>query len=480
MKQASIPFNSSKHLVDLLCQVLKLIWFIPALKGAKLIYSPFPLGIQGKKGDNVKVGLLTCFLLLCCYTGNGQALRGNAKSMVVTPPLDMKYTLGGYGARMNKPAEGIHDDIRAKALVISDGQQKFVIVTMDIVGFPPNVRPMVAEKLKGSGWSLENILLLPSHSHTSLEMLAINDKNAFNIPAVGIYQPELLDYVVAQLVQLIQMADKDLIPIKVGTAQIVLDNLNRNRRGDTITDKELTVTRIDATDGKPLAVLVNWTAHPTIMDEHDMWVSGGWPGYLQRELEEWIGNGVVAMYYNGAEGDQSVIAQQGTSHYERAEYYGRLMATKAIEVYRDIEPSKQITFVSKSRKVALPAKKPHPSFMQTGGAEYQLTEENVQGLLNQLFPSETYITALKLGELVIVGAPGEMIAELGIGIKQELKKSGVKYPVIGGLANEWISYILTESEYGQGGYETSVSFYGPGLGKLIQTEMIQTAKAINK
>ena len=87
--------------------------------------------------------------------------------------------------------------------------------------------------------------------------------------------------------------------------QVVLNDLNRNRRGDESVDRELTVTRIDDLNDEPVVVLVNWTAHPTIMDEHDMWVSGGWPGYLQRELEAWIGNDVVAMYYNGAEGDQS-------------------------------------------------------------------------------------------------------------------------------------------------------------------------------
>ena len=117
--------------------------------------------------------------------------------------------------------------------------------------------------------------------------------------------------------------------------------------------------------------------------------------------------------------------------------------------------------------------------METGGAEYQLSEEKVLVLLNQLFPATTHITALRLGELMIVGAPGEMIAELGVGIKTELRKEGVTYPVIGGLANEWISYILTREEYFQSGYETSVSFYGPTLGDVIRKEMLRTAKMIN-
>ena len=428
----------------------------------------------------MKLLLSITLILFIVLPGFGQGnLKGNASSIIMTPPLELGYTLGGYGARLSKPAEDVHDDIMAKALVLDDGDKKFVIVTMDVLGFPPNVRPMIAKKLTDYGWAEEQILLLPSHSHTSLEMLALNDKNIYGMPAIGVFQQELLEFVVDKLAQLILETGKQLVDIKVGTAQLTLEGMNRNRRGDNAVDKELTVTRIDDSSGDPIAVMVNWTAHPTIMDEDDMWVSGGWPGYLQRELEDWIGNGVVAMYYNGAEGDQSVIAQKGGSHYEKAEHYGRKIASKVLPVYQEITPIHQ-SFDYVSHNVVLPPRSPHPTFMQTGGEEYQLDEATIQGLLNQVFPENTFITTLQLGDLMIVGAPGEMIAEMGMGIKQQLKNEGVRYPVIGGLANEWISYILTEEEYMQGGYESSVSFYGPTLGTTIHSAMLKTAKLLIK
>lgn len=422
-----------------------------------------------------KLKLAILLLALVNFAYGQSDLKGNAKEMILTPPLEMKYTLGGYGARMSNPAEAVHDDIKAKALVLDDGTKKYVIVTMDILGFPPNVRPMIVRKLEDSGWTEDNILLLPSHAHTSLEMFAINDKNIFDMPAIGIFQPELLEFVVDKLATLIKDTDGDLQQVKVGTGQVVLEGLNRNRRGDEAVDKELTVTRVDFIDGQPLVVLVNWTGHPTIMDENDMWVSGGWPGYLQRELEDWIGGDVIAMYYNGAEGDQSVIARGGGSHYEKAENYGRKMAKHTLEVYEKISPSEKNYFDYAHNKIELPIRTAHPTFMQTGGEEYQLDEQKIQLLLEQVFPSGTVISSLRVGDLLIVGAPGELIAELALDIKSELKKSGVPYPVIGGLANEWISYILTEDEYHEGGYETSASFYGPTLGEVIRVEMINTA-----
>lgn len=426
---------------------------------------------------------IQCFLLLFLLVNTGFAqshLLGNATETVMTPPLEWKYTLGGYGARMSKPAEAIHDDIKAKALVLNDGSKKFVLITMDILGFPPNVKTGITKKISDFGWNEENILLLPSHAHTSLEMFAINDKNVFGMPAIGIYQPELLEFVIDKLSKLILETEKNLSPLKVGTGQVVLNDLNRNRRGDESVDRELTVTRIDDLNDEPAVVLVNWTAHPTIMDEHDMWVSGGWPGYLQRELEAWIGNDVVAMYYNGAEGDQSVIARDGASHYEKAEHYGRIIAKHACSVFEEIQPAKNPIFRFNQQKITLPPTEAHPSFMQTGGEEYQLDEEKIDGLLKQLFPSSTQTTTLQIGDLMIVGAPGEMIAQIALEIKNELKSSDINYPVIGGLANEWVSYILTEEEYHQGGYETSVSFYGPTLGAVIKDGMLDSAIKLKK
>ncbi|NOY37367.1 MAG: hypothetical protein GXO83_07295 [Chlorobi bacterium] len=427
---------------------------------------------------NILLGAFMCIFPV--HPVFADVVKANVAVIRLTPPLDIGYTLGGYGARMSKPAQGIHDDIRAKALVLDNGTVKYAIITLDILGLPPNVKPQVIKRLNNKEWTEENILFLPSHAHTSLEMFALNDKNIFNMAPIGIFQQKLLDFVVESLANLIDSADRDLQPVKTGTASKQISGRNRNRRGSPFVDRSLTVTRIDHLNGKPLAVLVNWTAHPTIMDEHDMWVSAGWPGYLQRELESWIGSGVVAMFYNGAEGDQSVIAGGGGSHYEKAEIYGRNMAIEAIKIYRNIQPQKEATLDYNYRIISLPERKPHPGFMETGGKEYGLNKQNIQELLDQVLPTQTSVGACRLGDLLIVGAPGELIAQLGLEIKEKLKEHGIKYPVIGGLANQWISYILSEEEYEKSGYEASTSFYGKTLGKVIVKGMLDTAIPLTK
>ncbi len=419
--------------------------------------------------------------ILISSTINSAGLTANVASIDLTPPLKMKFALGGYGARMSKPAEGIHDRIWSKALVLKKGNKKYAIVTMDMLGLPPNVKPELIKRLAAEGWTEENVMLLPSHSHTSFDMTALNDKNNLNSPQIGIFQPELLEHVLSSLSKVIREAEKNLQAVRVGTGRITVEGMNRNRRGDPAVDKNLTVTRVDYLDGKPMAVLVNWTAHPTFMSGKDMWVSGGWPGYLQRELQQWIGNGVTVMYYNGAEGDQSPMGVDVRSHYEKAEIYGRAMAIKAFDVYKNIKTKSDVVFNYAFSKVDLPKRRVHPSFMKTGGAEYNLTPEALDAVLNVMSPPSAVVGAVRIGDFMIVGAPGELATGLGLHIKQVLMEKGIKYPTIGGLANEWISYILSADQYNNGaGYEASVSFYGDQLGNVIVKGMIDTSVTLTR
>lgn len=397
-------------------------------------------------------------------------LKAGVARVDLTPPLELNAPLGGYGERMNRPAEGVHDRIFAKALVLTDGKQKFALVTADIVGFPPPVKPTLIGRLADGDWTKDQIMLLASHSHTSIEMNAINPANTFQVPQLGIYSPRVFDFVMERLVHVVQDAQRQLVPVSVGTSSISIDGWNRNRRGGAMTDKELTITRVDTTEGKPLAVLVNFTAHPTFMSGEDMLFSGDWPGHLQRTLESLIGEGVTAMYYNGAEGDQAPIGRSdaGNSRWERAERYGRDLGIVAWKQWQQTKTLQNVAFAYHLHTIPLPERTWHPDFMKTGGAEYGLNEKLLKEMLPRLFPSQAESISLRLGDLLIVGIPGEMAASLGLKVKSESRRiTGASHPVIGGLADVWISYILPAEEYRRGGYESSVSFYGDKLGDTI-------------
>src|SRR4029079_4823763 len=147
---------------------------------------------------------------------------------------------------MSRPAAGVHDRIFAKALVVSDGSRKFVLVTADMLGFAPPFKPSIIERIAAHGWSPEHVMLLPSHSHTSIDMNALNPRNVFKIPQIGIHDPALYELALDKFVDVIQRAAQNLKTGAVGTANEQIGGWNRNRReSGGMTDDELTVTRID-------------------------------------------------------------------------------------------------------------------------------------------------------------------------------------------------------------------------------------------
>ena len=419
-------------------------------------------------------------LLQLPSSGKTNPLKANVAVINITPPLSMKYTLGGYGERMNQPAVSIHDSIWAKALVLQKNSQKYLVMTLDLLGLPSNVKEDLIRRVSGLGWKADNMMLLPSHSHGSLEMAALNSKNSLNIPQLGIYQPELLEFLLNKLESLVKTADSNYKEVKIGTKSKLIEGANRNRRNDPDVDKELIVTRIDLMNGDPITVLVNWTAHPTFIGGKDMQVSAEWPGYLQSELEKTIGKDVKALYFNGAEGDQStVLSTTTTDDYQKIQIYGKQMAGIIYDVYKEIKTDGKADLDYCYKIIRLPEHKAHPSFMKTGGDEYGLTENSVKIVMNILCPESVGIGSVRIGDLLIAGIPGEPTAILGLNLKRALRGGKVKYIAIGGLANEWISYILDKNQYLHGeGYESSMSFYGPDLGQVISEESIANASKL--
>ena len=427
----------------------------------------------------ILLGLLT--LLTPCWAQD-KGLEVGVARVDLTPPVEMKASLGGYGERMSEPATGVHDRVFAKALVLREGDKRYALVTADVLGFPPPFRPALIEKIAGGGWSREQVLLLPSHSHTSIDMTALNPNNTFGIPQIGPFHKELFDYTLDRLAEAIEMADANTTPVVVGTSSMTLEGWAANRRkGGTEKDEVLTVTRIDARSGSPLAVLVNWSAHPTFMDAPDRMFSGGWPGHLQRTVEALIGEEVTVLYSNGAQGDQRPVARpdSGNSNWERAERYGRELGIVVHDLWSKTEAAETCGLSYAHKEIELPERTWHKDFMETGGAEYGMNPETAQVLIEALFPTQTVSGAVRLGDLVIVGVPGEMAAGLGKEIKKRVTRATqARNVVIGGLANEWISYILSSEEYTKGGYEASVSFYGPQLGPRIVEGVVDVASAL--
>lgn len=426
-----------------------------------------------------------CFLVLSgvmiALSSSAQAglLAGVARASITPLEANIPTQLGGYGERAGKPAEGVHDTLYAKAAVFDMDGRRAAVVTLDVCHLP---KALVEESLKKAqipGLSFENVMMVSSHSHAGLEGMSMDPRNVAGNPHIGIYKPEILAFVSDRVSGALKEAGGKLQPVTVGAGSVALPGYNHNRRheGDP-TDEDMTIARFNTQDGKPLIALVNYTAHGTIMTAEIMHVSGGWSGVMQRTVEELLGDGVTCMYTNGPEGDVAPENYQGGSRWEMAERYGKHIGNAATNLARAIGTRPVQQFAIQSKWVTLPQRQAAPDFMKIAGDEYQVSAEQLDQLLNTMFPSECPLLALRINDFAMLSFPGEPITAIGLPVKDALRAQGIHYPAIAALTNDLIGYILTEDEYAKSGYEVTASFYGPKLGELMLGNALDLVKEV--
>jgi hypothetical protein len=89
-----------------------------------------------------------------------------------------------------------------------------------------------------------------------------------------------------------------------------------------------------------------------------------------------------------------------------------------------------------------------------------------------MYPAEVELMAADWGPVTLFAVPGEMISSLGMRMKGQAKAQGRPVPLVIGLANDYLGYILDAEEYSQGGYEAAMSVYGPDLGAIIADTLV--------
>ena len=389
----------------------------------------------------------------------------------ITPPWQqMKVQLGGYGDREGKPAEGVHDPVTATAIVLKDGQKKVALVGADMLFIPASLKQEVLKRIAGTGLDSGSLFMSAAHDHSGVEGMAMNRNNVFNNKHIGVFTDDLLLFNADKIAECIRGACSTFVPARVSVARTNLPGLNRNRRGDSVVDDELTVAEFESADGKVLAVLANWTAHPTILGGNNMLISGEWPGYMQRYVSAHVKDQPVVLYTNGAEGNQSVASAQGATAFDRVQNYGERIGKEVVNLLDKAQATDpQFDFVL--TEIDLPPQKVSATFKLTAGAEYGISETEIEQMAGKLFPSRAPIGVVRIGDLALMYVPGEPIAEIGLAMKKAARDLGFKYAAVVGLSNDLIGYILTPEEYRQGGYEAAVSFYGEELGPFLVAEM---------
>ena len=82
-----------------------------------------------------KFTLVTSLLIITAAAGAGEVVedtRIGAAAVVISPPLETP--MAGY--YFDRAAEGVHDDLFAKALVLEQGGTRAALVSLDLISTP--------------------------------------------------------------------------------------------------------------------------------------------------------------------------------------------------------------------------------------------------------------------------------------------------------------------------------------------------------
>jgi neutral ceramidase len=92
----------------------------------------------------------------------------------------------------------------------------------------------------------------------------------------------------------------------------------------------------------------------------------------------------------------------------------------------------------------------------------------------------TWLQVLSIGDVAIVGVPGEYFTQLGLDIKN---RSPFRYTYIAELANDWIGYLPNLEGHKLGGYQVWTGYHSyaePGTGERIADEAVTMLKELAK
>jgi neutral ceramidase len=386
----------------------------------------------------------------------------------ITPPAGVP--MWGYGARHDALCEGTLDPLMAKAVVIAAGGDKLALVGIDL-GRGPNeasMKTIRAEIAAKAG--IHHVLITGSHTHHGPVIELFDEpglgKGKFD---TGVAYSQKLPQL---LIDVILDADKNKKPARIGVATESV-TLNRNRHTKRVpkaTDPMLAVIRFDDLAGKPIAVLVNFAAHPVMTEEKLLKYSADYPGFLKKKVEAALSTQCVFM--QGAAGDMSPNPNPGPWE---PKSFGETVADHVIALAHSVttevpaQPSVKgvvDTFQFKTR-VDLTDRRVVGAYEKSFFPE--ITHSYVK-LFGHGLPAELN-TILLNGEIALVGGSGEFFCNHANRLKA---RSYVKHTLFFGYCNGHGMYFPTIEAVSEGGYgaDAGASLVETGAGERMMDKAL--------
>jgi hypothetical protein len=441
-------------------------------------------------------------------------LSAGVARTILTPPVGIAHA--NWGAQTHTRAAGVDLDLLGTALVLADseGTQAAVIDVDFCVVTESLARPIRQAVSQMTGIPVDHVRLSYTHTHSgpSLAPSWAHEGDEM-IPAYVASLPDRLAGAAWQ-------AQRGLRPARVATASGSSDiNVNRRLKLDSgrvvcgrnwsgFADHEVTLVRIDDdASGQPLAVIVGYGAHPTIMGPPNQLITPDYPGVVRKVVE--AATGATCLFLQGAAGNvHAVVDYVGDPavYHRLGSILGHEAARLALKTQTQPTRERLVRVLESGAPLAMYADEPYGEpdgtlrvatarvmlpltgvgsledaqreasetaseldRVRIGGDQEAIARatgiarraDMVAGKARQ-YAGQTQVAAelhgLRIGDLALVGFPGEPFAEIGAEVKQ---RSPFAHTFFGGYTNDYLGYLPIDAARPDGGYEVETTPFAP-------------------
>ena len=431
----------------------------------------------------------------------------------ITPPKG--FALDGY-PHYPRYNEGAHDPLYATCMYLADGEE-VALVALDLLFFSKKYIEEIRKTVNAEcGIPEGNIMISCTHTHSGPMASGAFDSDTLE---AGIKPDEkYMAFLMRTIADIIKEAKENSFDAKFGAGTTVCgaeSGIGGNRRmPGGPHDPLVSVLAIKDMSDNVRGIFVNYTLHPTFIHEWSNVCTADYPCYLKLQLEE-MEPGAIAGFSQGASGNQSSRYYRQGESYDEAERVGRALGLAAHKVIEKCEWQDTLEIKTARKSIAIELrdfgteeelrariakeearyKELYAKYgksenreeyylwqnanLKLLGSEDQLGFMLMQkrgikiDLLEEENPAE--VIAIRLGEVLVVGLPGELFVEYGLYIKG-MARFGMT--VVNELAGCLPGYVYTPESLVTGGYETDASMLAEDFGMKLVNTAIELSKAV--
>lgn len=447
----------------------------------------------------------------------GQLLAGAAR-VKLDPPLGL--AMAGYGNRVGR-ATGVHDDLGAQTIVLSDGTSKVAIAGVDVLALGQRIADDICERVAAkSDIVADAIMICATHTHSGPAFNIFATPRPDAKPSEGRsleWERALPEKIAGAIIRANERLEPASLraadaPFTLGTNRRLTRpggqvQLAANYRGAA--DGDAKVLGVFNRSSEPIAFVMNYPCHGVVLCEDNLLYSRDWPGFAMDEIERAAGSAhgkpAISIFLQGATGN---IDPRSRGSFAVAEDSGRAMGRAAFEAISHAASltdariaARRLTLTLKLKTLDVALASARDAAAQTeaslsnhrGGDGYQLKrlrdhhaqslsalaslesleEQNRRDRRADMARRElsTSLTIVTIGNVALVGIPGEPFVELGLAVK---RSPHFAHTFVVGYCNDLIGYIPTRAAYDEGGYEVETARIAAGSGETIVAAALST------